>query len=136
MGMRQLNTCWATWIVRAPGETGMEKGMKEPDIEGVATHGGPKSCDGVREDGGEALTGVRVGWAIEPRNQGSGVPTPLTRPEGNIVGSAMRELPADPARSKNLCMRGISMRENREVPRSPAVVMAGRAAQGRPRPQA
>jgi hypothetical protein len=33
-------------------------------------------------------------------------------------------------------MRGISMRENREVPRSPAVVMAGRAAQGRPRPQA
>jgi RNA-directed DNA polymerase len=114
----------------------MEKGMKEPDIEGVATHGGPKSCDGVREDGGEALTGVRVGWAIEPRNQGSGVPTPLTRPEGNIVGSAMRELPADPARSKNLCMRGISMRENREVPRSPAVVMAGRAAQGRPRPQA
>src|SRR6266540_297757 len=109
----------------------MEKGMREPDIEGVATHGGPKSCDGVREDGGEALTGVRVGWAIEPRNQGSGVPTPLTRPEGNIVGSAMRELPADPARSKNL-----SMRENREVPRSPAVVMAGRAAQGRPRPQA
>ncbi len=65
--------------------------MREPDIEGVATHGGPKSCDGVREDGGEALTGVRVGWAID---------------------------------------------ENREVPRSPAVVMAGRAAQGRPRPQA
>ncbi|HEY5987983.1 MAG TPA: hypothetical protein VIV12_16665 [Streptosporangiaceae bacterium] len=56
------------------------------------------------------------------------MPTPLTGPEGNIVGSAMRELSADPARSKDLCMRGISMRENREVPRSPAVVMAGRAA--------
>jgi RNA-directed DNA polymerase len=110
--------------------------MKEPDIEGVATHGGPKSCVGVREGGGEALTGVRAGWAIEPRNQGSGVPTPLTGPEGNIAGSARREPPADPARSENLCMRGISMHENREVPRSPAVVMAGRAAQGRPRPQA
>ena len=110
--------------------------MKEPDIEGVATHGGPKSCGGAREGGGEALTGVRAGWAIEPRNQGFGVPTPLTGPEGNIAGSAMRELPADPARSENLCMRGISMRENREVPCSLAVVMAGRAAQGRPRPQA
>src|SRR5919106_563948 len=46
----------------------MEKGMKEYDIEGIATHGGPESCAGVREDGGEALTGVRAGWAIEPRN--------------------------------------------------------------------
>jgi len=108
----------------------MEKGMKEPDIEGVATHGGPKSCVGVREGGDEALTGVRAGWAIEPRNQGSGVPTPLTRPEGNIAGSAMRELPAGPARSENLCMYGISMRENREVPRSLAQLIAGRAAQG------
>jgi RNA-directed DNA polymerase len=98
----------------------VEKGMKEPDIEGVATHGGPKSCDGACEDGGEALTGVRVGWASEPRNQGSGVPTPVPRPEGNIVGSARRELPADPTRSKDLCMRGSSMRENREVHACPS----------------
>jgi hypothetical protein len=35
--------------------------MREPYIEGVAIHGGPESCVGVREDGGEALTGVRVG---------------------------------------------------------------------------
>jgi hypothetical protein len=44
--------------------------MKESDIEGVAIHGGPESCVCVREDGGEALTGVRAGRAIEPRNQG------------------------------------------------------------------
>jgi adenine-specific DNA methylase len=43
--------------------------MKESHIEG-ANHGGPESCVDVREDGGEALTGVRAGRAIEPRNQG------------------------------------------------------------------
>ena len=88
--------------------------MKEPYIEGLATHDGPESCVGAREGGGEALTGVRAGRAIEPRNQEFGVPTPLSRPEGNIAGGAMRESPGDPARSKNHGMYGISMRENRE----------------------
>jgi hypothetical protein len=59
-----------------------------------------------------------------------GVPTPSYGPEGNIAGGVMRESPADPARSENLCMYGISMRENREIPRSPVGWMAGRAAQG------
>ena len=59
-----------------------------------------------------------------------GVPTPLNRPEGNIAGGAMRESPGDPARSENLCMYGVSMRENREIPRSSVRVMAGRTAQG------
>lgn len=109
--------------------------MKELHIEGVATHDDPESCAGVGNGAGEVLTGARAGWAIEPRNcNRSGVPTPSKWPEGNIAVSANRELPADPARSKNLCMHGISMRENREIPRSPAVVMAGRAARGRPRP--
>jgi hypothetical protein len=44
--------------------------MKTLYVEGVATHDGPESCVDVRKDGGEALTGVRAGWAIEPRNQG------------------------------------------------------------------
>jgi RNA-directed DNA polymerase len=65
--------------------------------------------------------------------KGSGVPTPLTEAEGNIAGGAIRESSADPARSKNLCMHGISMRENREIPRSPAHLIMGRAARGRPR---
>ncbi len=64
------------------------------------------------------------------------VPTPLTRPEGNIANSAMRELLGDPARSENHGMHGIFMRENREVPRLPATPIRWRAAQGRPRPQA
>lgn len=49
--------------------------------------------------------------------------------EGNIVGSVIRELSADPARSENLCMYGILMRENREIPCSPVWLIIGRAAQ-------
>ena len=44
--------------------------MRESDIEDVASHGGPESCVGVREGAAKRWTGVRVGWAIEPRNQG------------------------------------------------------------------
>ena len=64
-----------------------------------------------------------------------GVPTLLSNAEGNIAGSAMRERPADPARSKNHCMHGISMHENREIPCSPVRSITERAAQARPRPQ-
>ncbi len=112
----------------------MQKEMRELYTAGVAIHGGPESCAGVREGVGEALTGVHAGRAIEPRNQRSGVPTSLTEAEGNIAGGARREPLADPARSKNLGMHGISMRENREIPRSPVLLITGRAARGRPRP--
>ncbi len=59
-----------------------------------------------------------------------GVPTPLTRSEGNTAGDVIREPPVDPARSKNQGMHGVSMRENREIPRSPVRMITGRAAQG------
>ena len=59
-----------------------------------------------------------------------GVPTRLTDAEGNIAGGVMRESPGDPARSENQGMCGIFMRENREIPLSPAGVMAGWAVQG------
>ena len=35
--------------------------MKESYVKGLAAHGGPESCGGVREDTVEALTGVRAG---------------------------------------------------------------------------
>ena len=110
--------------------------MKEPYIEGVAIRGGPESCVSVREGGGEALTGVRVGRAIEPRNQGGRGADAVARGGRQHRRGRYREPLADPARSENLCMRGVFMRENREVQRSPVSVIGGRDAQGRPRPQA
>jgi hypothetical protein len=55
--------------------------------------------------------------------------------EGNTGRGAIREPRPGPARSENLSMYGIFMRENREVPRPPVRMIAGRAAQARPRPQ-
>ena len=96
--------------------------MREPYIEGVAIHGGPESCAGVREGVGEALAGVRVGWVMEPRNcrvQGADALKLGGRP---CLRRRYRESSWDPARSEDLGTHGISMRENREVPRSPAGV--------------
>ena len=43
--------------------------MKELYVEGLAIHDDPESCVATREGRCEALTGVRAGWASEPRNQ-------------------------------------------------------------------
>jgi hypothetical protein len=98
-------------------KTGMGKGMRTPDIEGVATHSGPESCACARKGAGEALAGVRAGWAIEPRK------LYLVRGADALVASGRqhrrgryRESSLDPARSKSLGMHGVPMRENREVP--------------------
>ena len=114
----------------------MEKGRKESHIEGVAIHGDPESCAVARKGAGEALTGARAGRAIEPRND-------LIRGADAVKAGGRqhherryRKPCVDPARSKNPCTHGISMRENRDLPHSLAIAMARRAAQGRPRPQA
>jgi hypothetical protein len=107
--------------------------MRELYTEGVAIHGDPESCGGVREGVGEALTGARAGWAIEPRNQPVRGADAVHGCGRQHRGWRYREPLVDPARSVNLCMHGISMRENREIPRLP-VLMVGRAAWGRPRP--
>src|SRR5438034_5101264 len=101
----------------------MGRGMREPDTEGLATRGGPESCVGVREGVGEALTGGRAGWVIEPRNQwhrGADAVTKGGRPHRR---QRYRELSADPARSKTPGMHASPIRENREVPRLPVAVV-------------
>jgi len=64
--------------------------MRTLYTEGVATHGGPESCVGVPRGCSEALTGVHVGRAIEPRNPHFGVPTPLTRPKATSLAALSR----------------------------------------------
>jgi hypothetical protein len=126
--------CWRNDWGKRRDKTVMKEGMRTPYVEVLATRDDPESCVGDPQGRSEALTGVRAGWAIEPRNQ-------LHRGADAVpVGGRQhrrrryRESSGDPARSENLCMHGAFMSENRESPRSPVVVMARRAARGRPRP--
>ena len=107
--------------------------MEELCIEGLANHDGREPCVGAREGAGEASVAVRAGRAIEPRNH-------RVRGADAVYGSGRqhrqrryRELLAGPARSENQGMYGTFMRENREIPRPPAWLITGRAAQGTPR---
>jgi hypothetical protein len=110
--------------------------MEELCIEGLANHDDREPCVGAREGAGEASVAARAGRAIEPRNH-------RVRGADAVYGSGRqyrqrryRESLAGPARSETLRMYGTSMRENREIPRSPVRLVSGRAAQGRPRPHA
>jgi hypothetical protein len=111
-------------------KTGMRQEMRVLYIEGLATHDGPESCVVVCEGGGEALTGVRAGRAIEPRNQGDRGADVVSMCGRQHRWQRYRELTVNPARSENQGMCGSFMRENREVPRSPVGLITGRAAQG------
>ena len=42
--------------------------MKESYAEGLASHGDPESCGGVRKDAAEALTGAHTGRVLSPEN--------------------------------------------------------------------
>ena len=96
--------------------------MKESYIEGLASHGGPESCAGVRKDAGEALTGVHMGGVLSRdnhRQQGADVVASSGRQnayarQGECIGN--------PARSKTSGTYGNSMRENREIPCPPLKV--------------
>ena len=107
--------------------------MEELYVEGLAIHGGPESCVGTREGAGEALTGVRVGRAIEPRNHRSSGCRHLSSGWKATRPAALCESLVGPARSKNHGMHGTSRRENREIPLLARRVITERAAQGTPR---
>ena len=101
--------------------------MKESYGERLATHAGPESCGVARKGSVEALTGVRAGRVLSRERTflrgadavgESGRPHPAHR---------YREMQWDPARSETLCTYGNTSRENREIPRLPAVAaVAGR----------
>jgi len=126
--------CWRQDWGKRRDKTVMKERMRTPYFEGLATREGPESCVGDPQGRSEALTGVRAGWVIEPRNQRDRGADAVPVGGRQHRRRRYREAPADPARSENLCMCGAFMSENRESPRSPVVVMAGRVARGRPRP--
>ena len=103
--------------------------MKELYGEGLATHADPESCAGSHEGAGEALTGAHAGRAIEPRKHrflGADVVTVGGRQHDHereaSSGSARRgRRTRGPGREDRGSMRGISMRENREIPCPPGV---------------
>jgi hypothetical protein len=107
--------------------------MRTPDIEGVATRDGPESCAGTREGAGEALTGVRAGWAIEPRNHHFGVPTLSHEAEGNIVSSVSASCWRTPRGLRPCACTESSCARTGRSRCSPAWLITGRAAQGTPR---
>jgi hypothetical protein len=93
--------------------------MKEPYVEGLASHRGPGSYADGREAVGGALIGVSTGWDDEPRNEcGWNVPTSSGQAEGNTQRVVMRDGLGRPG-SETPCMRGNTLLESGRPPASP-----------------
>jgi hypothetical protein len=76
----------------------------------------PSHALAFREGAAKRWTGVRAGWAIEPRNKRIRGADVVELGGRQHRRRRYRESSTDPARSENLCMCGIFMRENREIP--------------------
>jgi RNA-directed DNA polymerase len=92
--------------------------MREPDIEGVATHDVPESCGAAREGGIEALTGVHAGWVLSRETVICSDADAVPEAAGNTTSPLSRGL-VGPARSETPSKRGTFLRENREIPWPP-----------------
>jgi hypothetical protein len=108
------------FLLLCAGHTGMVKGMKKSNDEGVATHIGLESCGGPREGTVEALTGERAGQVLSRER--------ISLWDADAVGGRgrqhlsrrYRETRQSPARSKTLSTHGVTMHGNREIPGTPA----------------
>ncbi len=90
--------------------------MKEPYIEGIANHSGLESCVGARKGVDEALTKVRAGGAIEPRNDHTRSADALTIGRRQAQSRRYTQVGCElRAVEEHRHARDISMRENREV---------------------
>lgn len=78
-------------------------------------HHGPESCAGDREVAREALTGENVGQLLSSEITLLGCRPIGPKGKATRCTALYSEPPTDPAESKNLCMRGRSMFENREI---------------------
>ena len=94
--------------------------MKESYVEGLATHGGPKSCAIAREGDGEALTGVRAGRVLSRESKSLRGADAVGGGGRQHPGRRYREAQRDPARSETPSTYGNTSRGNREIPSPPA----------------
>jgi hypothetical protein len=105
----------------------MEEELRELCVEGLATHGGPESCVASCEGRGEALTGVRAGRAIEPRNVSSGVPTLFAKRKATLLAALSRVVSGPRAVWEPGHVRNLHAREPGEpVTARPRGLRAGR----------
>ena len=101
--------------------------MKESYVEGLATHSGPESFGVLCKGSVEALTGVRAGQVFSRERNFLRGADAVRRSGRRHSLHRYREMQRDPARSQTLCTYGNTSRENREIPRLPAVAeVAGR----------
>ena len=69
--------------------TGMRKGMREPYVEDLASHGGPESCVGDPRGRSEALTGVHAGRLLSLENSIVWGADAVVGAEGNTAGGVI-----------------------------------------------
>lgn len=100
--------------------------MKEPHVEGLATHDDPESCAVTRKSAGEALTGAPMGWVLSREKlklQGADAVETVGRRNGMHRHG---EVYAGPARSETPRTLGNLLHGNREIPGLPGGPMPGR----------
>ena len=105
--------------------------MKKSNVEGIANHDGPESCAAVREDGGEALTGVRTGRVLSREISSLRAPTLLSEAEGHTQVVAIARRPAALRGRRPLARAESSYARTGRSPSRPGR-MAPRAASERP----
>ena len=93
--------------------------MKEPHIEGPATHDDPESCGDDREVGIEALTGARTGSVLSREIKVIQGADAVKRSGRQHELRRHREAQLDPARSETRGTHGTFLHENREIPMPP-----------------
>ena len=95
--------------------------MQKSYGEGLATHTGRESCGGARKSFAEALTGVRAGRVFSRERIFLWGADAVRRSGRRHSLHRYREMRRDPARSETPGTYGNTSRENREIPRLPAV---------------
>jgi len=90
--------------------------MKVLDVEGLANHDGPESCEVAREGVVEALTGVRAGRVLSRERTSLRGADAVEEGGRQHPGRRYRKASRDPARSETPRTHGSTSRGSREIP--------------------